>query len=539
MPNPDRQTDWAIASPFDLSSAAGADAFAAGGNAIDAALATAVSLTVTLPDNCALGGDMIALLREPDGTVTTINSSGPAAAAVSAEELRQKHGQTMPTVGPSTVTVPGILAGWEALWRHGANLRWSDAFAVGIEQAKDGIPVGPSVATALIVEQAHLRDDPGLTEIFYPGGDALTVGERLVQPQLAETLEQIRDYGPAAFYSGPLGESFLDTLNACGSDLSEDDLASFDPEVTAALRGDFLGLEVHTAPPNSQGAVWLMILEQLAGTDHALDPLSDSAPELARAVQAAVEARTAYLADPRFAEVDLGHFRIGAQDPETTEQRGATGSLMKQRAGTGSPRKGDTVAIVAADGDGRAVSLIQSLFYSFGAGILDPGTGIIAHNRGASFSLDPNSPNYLAPGKRPAHTLTPGLVCRNGELEYVIGTMGGLAQPQVLTQVLLGLCRGLDCEQALSAPRWLVGGIADEAGPSGLLAEAGVPAQARTALGAQGWQITELPSLSADVGEAHVIAAGPRGYSAGSDPRSKGSAITARSRAVGPGGPDN
>ena len=208
-----------------------------GGNAIDAALATAVSLTVALPDNCALGGDMIALLREPDGTVTTINSSGPAAAAVSAEELRQKHGQTMPTVGPSTVTVPGILAGWEALWRHGANLRWSDAFAVGIEQAKDGVPVGPSVATALIVEQAHLRDDPGLTEIFYPGGDALTVGERLVQPQLAETLEQIRDYGPAAFYSGPLGESFLDTLNACGSDLSEDDLASFEPEVTAALRG--------------------------------------------------------------------------------------------------------------------------------------------------------------------------------------------------------------------------------------------------------------------------------------------------------------
>ena len=162
MPNADKQTDWAIASPFDLSSAAGADAFAAGGNAIDAALATAVSLTVALPDNCALGGDMIALLREPDGSVTTINSSGPAAAAVSAEELRREHGQTMPIVGPSTVTVPGILAGWETLWGHGANLRWSDAFAVGIDQAKDGVPVGPSVATALIVEQAHLRDDPVL-----------------------------------------------------------------------------------------------------------------------------------------------------------------------------------------------------------------------------------------------------------------------------------------------------------------------------------------------------------------------------------------
>ena len=536
MPNADKQPDWAIASPFDLSSSAGADAFAAGGNAIDAALATAVSLTVALPDNCALGGDMIALLREPDGSVITINSSGPAAAAVSAEELRRAHGQVMPIVGPSTVTVPGILAGWEALWGHGANLLWSDAFAVGIDQAKDGVPVGPSVATALIVEQAHLRDDPGLTEIFYPGGDALTVGEQLVQPQLAETLEQIRDCGPSAFYTGPLGESFLDALNAYGSDLSKDDLASFKPEVTAALRRDFRGLEIHTAPPNSQGAVWLMILEQLTGTDEPLDPMSDRAPELASAVQAAAQARAAYLADPRFAEVDLGHFGIGAQDSDTREQRDSTGSHMKQRAETRSPRKGDTVAVVAADGDGRAVSLIQSLFYSFGAGILDPGTGIIAHNRGASFSLDPNSPNCLAPGKRPAHTLTPGLVCRNGELEYVIGTMGGLAQPQVLTQVLLGLCRGLNCERALSAPRWLVGGIADEAGPSGLLAEAEVPAQARTALGAQGWQITELPSLSADVGEAHVIAAEPDGYSAGSDPRSKGSAITARSRRVAQGG---
>jgi gamma-glutamyltranspeptidase/glutathione hydrolase len=530
MPNAGQQPDWAIASPFDLSSDAGADAFTAGGNAIDAALATAVSLAVALPDNCALGGDMIALLRDPDGSVTTINSSGPAAAAVSAEELRQEHGQAMPIVGAPTVTVPGILAGWEALWAHGANLPWSDAFAAGIDQARDGVPVAPSVATALIVEEAHLRRDPGLSEIFYPGGQALTVGERLVQPRLAETLEQIRDGGAATLYSGPLGESFLGTLNARGSDLSKDDLASFEPEMTAALQGDFLGLEVHTAPPNSQGAVWLMILEQLTGADHALDPLSDRAPELAMAVQAAGDARTAYLADPRYADVDLRHFRGGRPDVENTDQE----------VGSGLPSgKGDTVAIVAADGEGRAISLIQSLFYRFGTGILDPGTGIIAHNRGASFSLDPESPNCVAPRKRPAHTLTPGLVCRNGELEYVIGTMGGLAQPQVLTQVLLGLCRGLDCEDALGVPRWLVGGIAGEAGPSGLLAEAGVPAKARAALGAQGWQISELPPLSADAGEAHVIAAEPDGYSAESDPRSKGSALTARNRGAEQGGSDH
>jgi gamma-glutamyltranspeptidase/glutathione hydrolase len=392
------------------------------------------------------------------------------------------------------------------------------------------VAVAPSVATALIVEEAHLRHDPGVSEIFYPGGRALTVGEQLAQPRLAETLEEIRDGGAAAFYSGPLGENLLRTLNARGSVLSTHDLASFEPEVTETLRGEFHGLEVHTAPPNSQGAVWLMILEQLAGTDHVLDPLSDRATELATAVQVAVDARTAYLADPRHAEVDLAHFRSGAPHSDTTDQRIGSGSP---------PGKGDTVAIVVADGEGRAVSLIQSLFYSFGAGILDPDTGIIAHNRGASFSLNPESPNHLAPGKRPAHTLTPGLVCRDGDLEYVIGTMGGLAQPQVLTQVLLGLCRGLDCEEALSAPRWLVGGIAGEAGPSGLLAEAGVPAKAREALGAQGWQISELPSLSEYAGEAHVIAAEPDGYSAASDPRSKGRAVTSRNREAGQEGSDH
>lgn len=529
MPTSNNQTDWAIASPFDLSSDAGADAFAAGGNAIDAALATAVSLTVTLPDNCALGGDMIALLRKPDGSVTTINSSGPAGASVSAEQLRRKHGSTMPIVGAPTVTVPGILAGWEALWGHGADLPWSDAFAVGIGQALHGVPVAPSVAESLIVEEAHLRLDPGLSEIFYPAGQALTVGEQLVQPRLAQTLEEIRDGGAAALYSGPIGESLLATLKACGSDLSKDDLASFEPDVAGALRGHFHGLEIHTAPPNSQGAVWLMILEQLATVDPPLDPLSERAPELAKAVQAAVEARTRYLADPRYAEVDLRHFRTDAPHAETPGVRGGDGPRIDERLGSRpQPDNGDTVAIVAADDEGRAVSLIQSLFHRFGAGILDPDTGIIAHNRGASFSLDPESPNHLAPGKRPAHTLTPGLVCRDGELEYVVGTMGGLAQPQILTQVLLGLCRGLDCEQALSAPRWLVGGIEAGTEQSGLLAEAGVPAQARTALSAHGWQVTEIPSLSPDVGEAHVIAAGPEGYSATSDPRSKGSAITAR-----------
>ena len=201
------QNDWAIASPFAMSSEAGAQAFAAGGNAIDAALATAVSLTVTLPDNCALGGDMIALLREPDGSVITINASGPAAAAVSAERLRREHGRSMPIVGPHPVTVPGLLAGWETLWGHGGALPWSDAFAEGIRQAREGMPARPIGGEGLVVEASHLRRDPGISEIFYPGGHALQAGDLFAQPRLAGTLEEIRDKGAAAFYSGPLAKA--------------------------------------------------------------------------------------------------------------------------------------------------------------------------------------------------------------------------------------------------------------------------------------------------------------------------------------------
>ena len=298
--------------------------------------------------------------------------------------------------------------------------------------------------------------------------------------------------------------------------------------MTGAICGHFHGLEVYTAPPNSQGAIWLMILEQLAATDPPLDPLSSAAPKLAAAVRAAVEARELYLADPRVAEVDLRHFRVNSAQAGAVEQSSSSVRSARGRAGrSASLDNGDTVAIVAADQEGRAISLIQSLFHTFGSGILDPETGIIAHNRGASFSLDPDSPNVLAPGKRPAHTLTPALVCRSGELEYVLGTMGGLAQPQVLTHLLLGLHRGMDCERALSSPRWLVGGMEAGSSQSELMAESRVPSEALEPLRAEGWQIAELPSLTPDVGQAHAIASGPRGYSAASDPRSEGKAVTA------------
>jgi gamma-glutamyltranspeptidase/glutathione hydrolase len=443
--------------------------------------------------------------------MTAVNSSGPAAKGTPVDELRQEHGNSMPLVGPQTVTVPGLIAGWEALFNHGASLAWADLFSAAITQAEDGIPVGRSVATALAENEERLLGDPGMRRLFFPGGKPLGIGDHLRQPQLAQTLGQLAEHGAGSFYRGELGSTWLKTMSGLGSALETEDLGHFEPELSEPLRRASGGQDVFTAPPNSQGAIFLAILAALDESP-TIDPLSSSAPSLARTFRAAAQNRDRYLADPRVSEVSLER-------------------LLDLGAGTGEPgtsvrAHGDTVALVTADSEGRAVSLIQSLFYSFGAGILDPETGIIAHNRGSCFSLDPSSPNYLAGGKRPAHTLTPAMVTEDGRLQVVLGTMGGLAQPQILTHVLQQLRGGADCLGAVSAPRWLVGAI-DSDSQDQVIAEARVPSQALEALKADGWSPIRLGELDSETGEAQLITRDADGrYSAASDPRSEGLAET-------------
>jgi gamma-glutamyltranspeptidase len=505
---------WAIASPHSLSTEAGVEVFRAGGNAIDAALAAATSLTVTLPDNCALGGDLIALVRQPSGEVLAVNASGPAARGIDVDRLRRQHGDEMPIFGVETVTVPGLLAGWEVLWSLGAQCSWSRLFEAAIEQARDGVPAARSTVSELARAADRVSGDPGMREVFFAAGKPLEYGERLHQPQLASTLELLAMEGVRAFYDGPIGVSWLEAVRAAGSSLRAEDLSSYGAEVTDPLRATHEGEEILTAPPNSQGVGLLMTLRMLSELDDLLDPLSASASTLARIFAAVAEARTRYLADPSYSDVPVAEL-ASATLP-------ATPGASRQAHG-----RGDTVAIVTADGEGRAVSLIQSLFEAFGVGILDPRTGIISHNRGAFFSLDPTSPNVLAPGKRPAHTLTPVISLEGGDLRSVLGTMGGLAQTQVLTHVLLHLRRGMSPSDALTAPRWTVGGIGAGSSRTPVQAEGRVPRPALEALAADGWEIVGLSDFAFQAGEAQVITRTSDGrYSAASDPRSEGLALT-------------
>jgi gamma-glutamyltranspeptidase len=506
-----------IATPQRLASEVGAAAFTSGGNAIDAALAAALSLTVCYPDNCALGGDLIAIVRTVDGETMVVNASGPAAMAVDVATLRAR-GDRMPVYGADAVTVPGLIAGLHALWSLGARRAWSAAFGPAIEQATDGVAVPPSLAASLQVNGSLINADPGLRGVFAPGGRLLAAGEILRQPALAGSLQALASGGPDAFYAGELGRSVIAFLRSQGSALTEDDLAAFTVDRAEPLAVDLRGARLLTAPPNSQGFLLPLIVRAIETLDDDLDPLGADAGLLARIFQRAVEDRTR-LGDPGFVDVPLDEFIsadrlrtvLAAPVPEPTANVTANG---------------DTVAIVTADDEGNCVSLIQSLFHSFGAGLLDPETGIICHNRGAYFSLDADSPNVIAPGKRPVHTLMPALVLEDDRPTVVLGTMGGSGQPQILAQILSRLHLGSDAREAVDAPRWVYGGMEVDSPPDEVLYESRVPDVARESLERTGFPCRELTAYDENVGHAQLITVGADGeLVAASDPRSEGAAI--------------
>jgi len=515
---------YAIATPERTATRAGVAAFEAGGNALDAALAAAVALAVSYPHNCGVGGDLIALVRAPGGRMTSINASGPAPRRADAAALRAR-GPRMPVRGVEPITVPGAVAGWEQLHRAGARLPWAAAFDAAVGLAQDGVPVARSLAAAMTEERADIDADPGLRAVL-PAG--LAEGDVLRQPALAATLRALAAGGAAALYGGPVGRALVAGLASRGAWLGEDDLAAFAPELGAPLRGRFRDLEILTSPPNSSGVLLLQALAALEASGIE-DPLGRDAARLAALLREGGRQRHAELADPRMAPVDVA----GWLGPERIAEL-ARGAPPAGRAPAPAPRPGgDTIAIVAADASGRAVSLIQSLFHAFGACVLEPRTGILLHDRGAFFSLAAGHPNELAPGKRPAHTLMPVLLERAGRPAGVLGTMGGHAHAQFHVQVLLRLLAGSPAPAAVAAPRWVIGTDDDVA------VEADADPGAVASLRAAGMDVAWVPPRDEELGHVQAIWVGEDGgFDAGSDPRADGSAVVSSDGRGGAGAAD-
>lgn len=501
---------FAIATPEPQATAAGERVLRSGGNAIDAALAAAAVLTVTFPHNCALGGDLFALVRDPGGDTVCINASGPAAAAADADALRAQHA-SMPVQTPDTITVPGLVAGWERLHAAGATLPWRALFDDAIRLAADGFAIGESLAGAIADDAAGIAADPGLRAVMTPGGTPLRAGDRLRQPALAASLRELAAGGGRVLYDGALGDRLLSGLQHAGCPLADVDLHAFAAEACAPLRGRFRDLEILTSPPNSQGVVLLQALAALDAAGGGDDP-----GLLAELLRLGAVQRDAELGDaPLDAGAWLGPDAIGARlDVARGSESRAGAAQAARRAG------GDTIALVAVDADGRAVSLIQSVYFAFGALLLEPETGIIMHNRGALFSLEPGHPNELAPGKRPLHTLMPVLAERDGELRYVLGAMGGRGQPQIVAQVLLALLAGASAQDAVAAPRWIAGPVERGDPPDVVRIEDGLDTTAAESLARTGLRARHEPRLSDDFGHAMAIAVTPGAApDAGSDPR--------------------
>jgi gamma-glutamyltranspeptidase len=514
---------FALATPHRLATDAGLEAFWSGGNALDAAVAAAAALTVVYPHNCAVGGDVIALVGTPDGGLVAVNGSGACAAAESARDLRETDLE-MPVTGPRSVTVPGAVAAWEALLARGGRRSLRDALAAAIGYAEDGAPVARSLAAAI----DHLRDaiaaDEGMRDVFLADGAPLSDGAILRQPALAGTLRAIAADGASVLYGGEVGARLVERLRVLGSKLTLDDLARHETELTAPLAGRFGPLEVLTAPPNCQGFVLLEILAAIDELDGEHDLRGKDAGVLARLFALTAGDRDRHLADPRGADIPLGEL-LSAEHARELARAASAGGVAAVGPADVPAATGDTVAVVAADEEGYTVSLIQSIFSTFGSGILDPATGIICHNRGAGFTLDERSPNCLSPGRRPAHTLMPVMVRAGGRVVGVNGTMGGRAQAQIHAQLLLAAREGASPAEAVGAPRWTVGTL-DDGGTLEVVVERDVPERAVASLEAAGFAVTAVGELDEEVGHAQAIGVERGRFLAGSDPRADGSAVT-------------
>ncbi len=512
---------WAIACPHATASAVGADLLRAGGNALDAAIAAAATLTVVYPHMCAVGGDILALVRTADGSLTVVNGSGAAPVGVDVAAVRSGHAQ-MPRRGPLAVTVPGAVRAWESIHELGASLRFGELLAPAAELAARGVPVARSLAAAIVADADELVGDRGLADLFLPEGRRLAEGERLVQPALADTLRLIAAEGAGAVYGGAVGAALVERLRAGGSAMTIGDLRAHRSELVAPIAGAFGDDTVLTAPPNSQGVLLLETIAALAA-GAVRDPLGSDLDLLCELFRLTARDRDEVLADPRAVDVPLARLLSPGHGADLARRARSRRGAAPDVSLAGAPPTGDTIALVTADAAGNAVCVIQSIFDAFGSQILDPVTGVILHNRGSFFSLAADAPNVLAPGKRPVHTLMPVMVVRDGLLVGVHGTMGGKAQAQIHAQLLLRLAAGLTPYESVSAPRVVVGG-----GPAGSpedLVEH-EPGVAVAPLVASRFPLLALPEHSEDTGHAQLIRRAADGtFHVASDPRADGAAL--------------
>ena len=446
-----------IACAHYLATQAGVHILTQGGNAIDAAIAANAVMTVVYPSTCSAGGDIFILIWEAKTQqLHALNGSGRAPQGMTPEYFASRGMRQIPERGPLSINVPGAVDGWfEALSRFGT-LPAEAIFAPAIAFAEEGVAVSPKLSGWLkLAARDVLARWESSAGVFLPAGQVPQTGEVLRQLNLARTYRTLAKEGRDVFYRGPLARSITDYVQRSGGVLSMEDMQRHHSDWVAPISTNYRGYDVYEFPPNTQGIAALEMLNILEGYN--LKSLGYQSAEyvhlLLEAKKLAFADRDTYVSDPAFVHVPVEQLLSKTY----AEQQRAR--INPERAtpyyAAGLEKEGDTTYLCVADREGNVVSLIQSLSSGFGSGIVGGDTGVLLHNRGSYFSLDPRHVNYLQPGKRTMHTLTPAMVLRNGRPYMAIGSMGGDAQPQIHVQLLSAMIDfGLNAQQAIAAPRW-------------------------------------------------------------------------------------
>lgn len=487
----------------------------AGGNAMDAAIAGAILLGICEPQMTGIGGDCFVLWSDTDGNVQALNGSGRAPAALDAADLRGAGETTVPPYSAHAVTVPGAIDAFCTLSDRIGRLGLEQLLAPAIHYAETGVPVAPRVAFDWAKDQSVLQGSA--RDTYLVNGEAPRVGQSFAAPGQAEVLRRIAKDGRDAFYSGEVADDMLATLNALGGKHTAQDFADTKCTDTTPISSTYKGTDLIEHPPNGQGATANLMLNILDHFDIAgMDPWGSQRVHIeAEAAKLAYDARNRFLADADFA-TRVDHM----MDPETAAKLAALinpKQAMPNATSLSEQVHKDTIYITVVDRDGMAVSLIYSIFHGFGSGIASDKFGILLQNRGAGFTLEDGHPNELKGGKRPMHTIIPGMLAKNGKPIMPFGVMGGAYQPNGHARFVSNLTDfGLDPQSAIDAPRAF-----SDAGD--MKVERGYSDQVRAELTDLGHKVS-VPDTA--IGGAQAILMRDDGvFEGASDPRKDGCAL--------------
>lgn len=518
-----------VAATHPLAARAGAEILERGGNAADAAIAANAMIGLIEPASNGLGGDLFVLYHEAaTGRLQGLNASGWSPAGLTPQFLRSKGIGEMPATGIHTVTVPGVVAGWDALVQRFGTKPLSELLAPAIYYAEEGFPVSEVIAAGWANAVERLSQYPNSAKTYLPNGRPPACGEVFLNPDLARSLRHIGEHGRDGFYKGPTAEAIVRVSAELGGSMTPADLEEFQPEWVTPIHSTYRGWTIHELPPNTTGIAALMMLNIMEQF-----PLADWGFHSTKSLHVMIEAKKLafadllrYIGDPHSSKLPVEALLSKAHAKDRASQidmkRAAARVEPAQLPGYTNSSGNDTIYLCAIDQQGNIASLIQSIYSGFGSAIVPPDTGFALHNRGALFTMEPGHPNTLAPRKRPLHTIIPAFMEKDGQ-RIGFGIMGGFNQPQAHAQFVAGIADyGFTIQEALEAGRFTKltfdGRDVD--------IEPLIPAPVRAELQSLGHELNVAPPRSGMFGWGQAVMSDPNGIHYGaSEPRHDGAAI--------------